>query len=57
MLIDSFRDALSPTVALKAWARDSSLLQSVQTENGVHLAYSVGTQNSSPRGRAVEMWS
>ena len=55
MLIDSFHDALSPTVALQARAADSSHLRSVQTENGVHLAYSVGTQNSSPRGRAVGM--
>ena len=55
MLIDSLHDALSLTVALQIRARDSSLLQSVRTENGVHLAYSVGTQNSSPRGTAIGM--
>jgi hypothetical protein len=44
----------SNRVQIKAGERDSSLLQNVQTNSGVHLSsYSMGIGNSLPGGQAV----
>jgi hypothetical protein len=49
---------LEGTIQFLAWARDFSLLQTVQSSSGSHPAsYSIAVRMLSPEAKAAEPWS